>query len=145
MQIVMSSLDDAKAEETTLIDLHGKTSIADAMIVTTGRSNVHVNAIADRVFRAIKDTGRGIPRIEGTGQRRLGADRRGRYHRPRLPPGSAAVLQSGKDVGRGSAEAGSSCHTFWIAPSPFSRLQEKVDHCVSKGSDEGVLRKKHGQ
>ena len=61
----MVSLDDAKAEDTTLIDLHGKTSIADAMIVTTGRSNVHVNAIADRVLRALKDSGHGVPRIEG--------------------------------------------------------------------------------
>lgn len=65
VHIVMASLDDAKAEETTLIDLHGKTAIADAMIVATGRSNVHVNAIADRILRALKDTGHGAPRIEG--------------------------------------------------------------------------------
>ncbi len=61
----MESLDDAKAEDTILIDLLGKTSIADAMIVTTGRSNVHVGSIADRVVRAIKEHGHGIPRIEG--------------------------------------------------------------------------------
>lgn len=65
VQIVMSCLDDAKAEDTTLIDLHGKTSIADAMIITTGRSNVHVNAIADRIVKALKDSGRKAPRIEG--------------------------------------------------------------------------------
>ncbi len=65
VQIVMAGLDDAKAEDTILIDLHGKTSIADAMIVTTGRSSTHVNAIADRVFRAIKDSGRTVPRVEG--------------------------------------------------------------------------------
>ena len=65
VQIVMGCLDDAKAEDTTLIDLHGKTSIADAMIVTTGRSNVHVSSIADRVLRAIKEAGKGTPRIEG--------------------------------------------------------------------------------
>ena len=65
MQIVMSGLDDAKAEDAMLIDLHGKTSIADAMIVATGRSSVHVAAIADRVVRALKDAGRGVPRIEG--------------------------------------------------------------------------------
>ena len=65
VHIVMACLDDAKAEDTTLIDLHGKTSIADAMIITTGRSNVHVNSIADRVLRALKETGRGAPRSEG--------------------------------------------------------------------------------
>ena len=35
------------------------------MIVTTGRSNVHVSSIADRVLRAIKEAGKGTPRIEG--------------------------------------------------------------------------------
>ena len=61
----MECLDDAKAEDTSLIDLQGKTSIADAMIVTTGRSNVHVNAIADRVMRALKQGGTFTPRVEG--------------------------------------------------------------------------------
>lgn len=64
-QIVLCSLEDAKAEDTILIDLQGKTSIADAMIVTTGRSNVHVAAIADRVLAALKDGMPGTPRIEG--------------------------------------------------------------------------------
>ena len=65
VNIVMGSLDDAKAEDTTLIDLNGKTSIADAMVVTTGRSSVHVNAIADRVLRDIKVAGLGLPKVEG--------------------------------------------------------------------------------
>ena len=65
MKIVMGSLDDAKAEDTTLIDLNGKTSIADAMVVTTGRSSVHVNAIADRVLGDIKVAGLGLPKVEG--------------------------------------------------------------------------------
>ena len=61
----MGCLDDAKAEDTTLIDLHGKTSIADAMIITTGRSTVHVNAISERVLRALKDLDVSKVRIEG--------------------------------------------------------------------------------
>ena len=65
VQTVMASLEDAKAESTTLIDLHGKTSIADAMIITTGRSSVHVAAIAERVLKALKDAGLGVPRTEG--------------------------------------------------------------------------------
>ena len=63
--LVMACLDDAKAEDTTLIDLHGKTAMADAMVVTTGRSTVHVNAIADRVLRGIKAAGFTLPRVEG--------------------------------------------------------------------------------
>jgi ribosome-associated protein len=64
-RIVMAGLEDAKAEDATLIDLRGKTSIADAMIITTGRSSVHVGSIADRVIRALKDAGQGVPRVEG--------------------------------------------------------------------------------
>jgi ribosome-associated protein len=65
VQIVMASLDDAKAEDATLIDLHGKTSIADAMVITTGRSSVHVASIADRVVKALKENGRSAPSVEG--------------------------------------------------------------------------------
>ena len=67
VQVVMASLDEAKAEDATLIDLHGKTSIADAMVITTGRSTTHVASIADRVVRALKQAGRTVPRIEGLG------------------------------------------------------------------------------
>jgi ribosome-associated protein len=65
VQLVLTSLDDAKSEDVIAIDLHGKTSIADTMVITSGRSNTHVSAIADRVVRAIKETGRAAPRVEG--------------------------------------------------------------------------------
>ena len=65
VHVVMGSLEDAKAEDTTLIDLNGKTAMADAMVVTTGRSSVHVNAIADRVLRDIKTAGLTLPKVEG--------------------------------------------------------------------------------
>ena len=54
-----------KAEDTVEIDLTGKTSIADTMIVTSGRSHRHVGSIADRVVQALKDSGFGPPRVEG--------------------------------------------------------------------------------
>ena len=54
-----------KAEETVEIDLTGKTSIADTMIVTSGRSHRHVGAIAESVTQALKDRGFGNARIEG--------------------------------------------------------------------------------
>ena len=65
VQLVLTSLDDAKSEDIVAIDLHGKTSIADTMVITSGRSNTHVGAIADRLVRAIKDAGRTAPRVEG--------------------------------------------------------------------------------
>ena len=42
LRLVLARLDDMKAEDTVTIDLTGKTSIADAMVVTSGRSNRHV-------------------------------------------------------------------------------------------------------
>jgi ribosome-associated protein len=62
---VLQSLDDAKAEDVVAVDLHGKTSIADIMVVATGRSNVHVGAIAERVLAACKAAGATEPRVEG--------------------------------------------------------------------------------
>jgi ribosome-associated protein len=61
----MTSLEDAKAEDVVSIDLRGKTTLADLMIIATGRSNVHVRAIADRVVTACKAAGFPAPRIEG--------------------------------------------------------------------------------
>ncbi|KAA2233986.1 ribosome silencing factor [Salinarimonas soli] len=54
-----------KAEELVEIDLVGKTSIADTMLIASGRSQRHVAAIAERVVSGLKDAGFGNPRIEG--------------------------------------------------------------------------------
>ena len=64
-RIVLESLDDSKADDVVTIDLHGKTSIADSMIIATGRSSVHVGAIAHRVIESCKAAGLGTPRVEG--------------------------------------------------------------------------------
>ncbi|WP_342359775.1 ribosome silencing factor [Terrarubrum flagellatum] len=61
----MDSLAEMKAEETVIIDLTAKSSIADAMIITSGRSNRHVSAIADKVMEELKAHGRTDLRIEG--------------------------------------------------------------------------------
>ncbi len=62
--MLIASLEDAKAEGVVAIDLTGKTTIADLMIIATGRSNVHVGAIADRVARACREADAKV-RIEG--------------------------------------------------------------------------------
>nr|WP_255609061.1 ribosome silencing factor [Methylosinus sp. Sm6] len=64
----MSSLEDAKAEDVISIDLRGKTTIADDMIIASGRSTVHVGAIADKVLKACKEAGLVAPRVEGLPQ-----------------------------------------------------------------------------
>lgn len=63
---LLAILDDAKAEDVVTIDLKGKTSIADHMIVASGRSQRHVGAISDQVVRSLKKTGHGRARVEGT-------------------------------------------------------------------------------
>ena len=65
IDVVLKSLEDAKAEETVAIDIIGKSSLADHMVVTSGRSNRHVSAVADQVVKALRDNGFSKPRIEG--------------------------------------------------------------------------------
>ena len=64
---VLKALDDTKAEDVISIDLRGKTALADEMIIATGRSTVHVGAVADKVIRALKEAGV-IARVEGLPQ-----------------------------------------------------------------------------
>jgi len=68
LRLVLACLEDAKAEDSVTIDLTGKSSIGDCMVVTTGRSQRHVGAIADRVLKALHEAGvRGV-RVEGMRQ-----------------------------------------------------------------------------
>ena len=48
-----------------VIDLKDKSSVADSLIVASGRSHRHVGALADHVLRALKDAGYGRCRVEG--------------------------------------------------------------------------------
>ena len=63
---IMAWLEDAKAEQIVSIDLEGKSSIGDYMVVATGRSDRHVGAIADQIQRKLKEIGQGSAKIEGT-------------------------------------------------------------------------------
>lgn len=65
IDLVLKSLDDAKAEQTVSIDITGKSSLTDHMVVTSGRSNRHVSAVADQLVRALREAGMGKPRVEG--------------------------------------------------------------------------------
>jgi len=65
LRLVLARLEDMKAEDTIAIDLTGKTSIADVMVVTSGRSNRHVGAIADRLLEGLKQAGVADVRVEG--------------------------------------------------------------------------------
>ncbi len=65
---LLNQLDDAKAEEVIAMDLSEKSTIADTMVVASGRSGRHVNAIADQVVEALAKHGLKNIRIEGVPQ-----------------------------------------------------------------------------
>ncbi len=62
---VLNSLSDAKAEDIVSIDLQGKTSIGDTMVIASGRSQRHVSAIADQLREKLKEEGYRDLRVEG--------------------------------------------------------------------------------
>lgn len=66
-RVVIGALEDLKARETREIDVRGKTSITDLIIITSGTSTRHVKSIADEVVRAAKKAG--LPPIGVEGER----------------------------------------------------------------------------
>lgn len=65
LDIILSSLDESKAEDILTIDLRGKSSLADFMVILSGRSHRHVGAVSDRLLRDMKDNGMGNAHVEG--------------------------------------------------------------------------------
>jgi ribosome-associated protein len=63
--MILDRLDDEKAQDILLIDMAGQSSIADGLIIASGRSHRHVGAMADHLLRALKDAGYGKAKIEG--------------------------------------------------------------------------------
>ena len=66
--LLLQRLDDDQAQDVILIDLQGKSPLADAIVVASGRSQRHVAAMADHLLRALKDNGFGRARVEGLTQ-----------------------------------------------------------------------------
>jgi ribosome-associated protein len=64
-RLILNRLDDEKAQDVVFIDLKDKSSVADGMIVASGRSHRHVGAMADHLLRMLKDAGHGRARVEG--------------------------------------------------------------------------------
>jgi ribosome-associated protein len=62
---ILRILDDAKAEGIVLIDLAGRSPMADYMVIATGRSDRHVGAIAEQLRTKLKQLGVEGVRLEG--------------------------------------------------------------------------------
>ncbi len=63
--LITSTLDADKAEDIVCIDLREKSSVTDIMIIASGRSVRHVNALADHILRELKENGLGRVAVEG--------------------------------------------------------------------------------
>ena len=64
-QLVLTQLDDDQAQEIVSIPLEGKSSIADHMVIASGRSTRQVASMAQKLAEEIKKAGFGNARIEG--------------------------------------------------------------------------------
>ena len=54
---VLQSLEDDKAIDTAVVDLEGKTTIADYMVVASGTSQRHIGSMADKLMARLKAAG----------------------------------------------------------------------------------------
>jgi ribosome-associated protein len=64
-RVILASLEDDKAEEIVALDIKGKSSFADMLVVASGRSARHVGALADHVVHKLKEAGASHVRVEG--------------------------------------------------------------------------------
>ncbi|AGF75295.1 ribosome silencing factor [Bartonella vinsonii] len=65
LEIILKSLEDMKAEDIISIDIQGKSSLADYMVIASVYSQRHVTAVADHLLRTWKDSGYGLAKVEG--------------------------------------------------------------------------------
>jgi ribosome-associated protein len=63
LSLVLKQLDDDQAQDVVTIDLAGKSSIADHLVIASGRSTRQVAAIAQKLAEAVKHNGFGAVRV----------------------------------------------------------------------------------
>lgn len=64
-RVILTSLEDDKAEDILALDIRGKSSFADMIVVASGRSARHVGALADHLTRKLKEAGVKEVHVEG--------------------------------------------------------------------------------
>ena len=68
LALVLTALDDAKAENVVAIDVADKTSLGDHIVIASGRSQRHVGAVADQIQKKLTEAGHKRIRVEGMAQ-----------------------------------------------------------------------------
>ncbi|MGB0576050.1 MAG: ribosome silencing factor [Alphaproteobacteria bacterium] len=67
LSLIREVLEDHKAEETVVIDLQGKSTIGDYMVIASGNSSRQVVALAEHLVQSLKK--RGLPTVKPEGLR----------------------------------------------------------------------------
>lgn len=65
LDLVLKQLDDDQAQDIVTIDLEGKSSIADHMVIVSGRSTRQVASMAQKLAETLKQNGYGPVKLEG--------------------------------------------------------------------------------
>jgi len=65
IDVVRAAAEDKKAEDIAVLDLDGRTIVADTFFIATGRSKVQTRAIADAIAESVREHGFAVARTEG--------------------------------------------------------------------------------
>ncbi|MBY4676205.1 ribosome silencing factor [Marinobacterium arenosum] len=58
IELVLDALDDMKAKDVVVLDVQGKSTVTDFMVVASGTSKRHVVSCAEHVIEKVKKAGR---------------------------------------------------------------------------------------
>lgn len=65
LEIIRDAVLEKKGEDVTVIDLRGKSIIADCFVIVTARSKIQTRSIADAIAQAVRDNAFSVSRTEG--------------------------------------------------------------------------------
>ena len=57
VKVAVATLEDMKGQDITIIDVRGKTSVTDFMVIASGSSSRHVKSLVDNVLEKVKEQG----------------------------------------------------------------------------------------
>jgi len=66
--IIVAAIEDAKGNDTSVIDVSPLTQITDYMVIVSGTSNRHIQTIAESAYKAAAEQGYERIGMEGLGQ-----------------------------------------------------------------------------